>query len=57
MVEGGNIMKREEIKDYLENHLEVRPFNEEGKEDGKRNYIHRLKVIDLLFELKAVPAE
>jgi len=45
-------MTDKEIREYLEDNLEVRPFDKDGKEDGNWLYIHRTKVAELIHRIR-----
>lgn len=44
------MMKRHEIGRWLKDNGELRPYNQNGFEDGNFNYIHRTSVSNLLLK-------
>lgn len=37
---------------WIKEHLDIRPFNADGKKDGNFNYIHQQHVLDLFFKFR-----
>jgi len=46
-------MTDEEIKKWLEDNTQVRPYNENGEKDGNWNFIHRIAVSLLISKLRS----
>jgi len=45
-------MKRNVLKKWMEENVEIRPFNEKGELDGNSNYIHRAKVAEMIYKMR-----
>lgn len=41
-----------DLRKYMEENTVCRPYDEDGKIDGARYYIHRTKVAELVFQIR-----